>query len=87
MSVGPRANDYGRIRGTRRSEVQRSATGLAEHRSATKKVFSEHEGWQGWLARLPTPMAVGPDASAAADGWLRMLAFFDEHVRTPAAQR
>jgi carboxymethylenebutenolidase len=43
--------------------------------------FSQHEGWQGWLARIPTPMRVGPDEAAAADGWRRMLAFFDEHVR------
>ena len=42
--------------------------------------FSQHEGWQGWLARMPTPMMVGPDADAAADGWRRMLGFFDEHV-------
>jgi carboxymethylenebutenolidase len=43
--------------------------------------FSQHEGWQGWLARMPTPMMVGPDADAASDGWRRMLGFFDEHVR------
>jgi carboxymethylenebutenolidase len=43
--------------------------------------FSQHEGWQGWLAGFPTPMRVGPDEAAAADGWRRMLAFFDEHVR------
>jgi carboxymethylenebutenolidase len=43
--------------------------------------FSEVDGWQGWLARVPTPMAVGYDAEAAEDGWRRMLAFFEEHVR------
>jgi carboxymethylenebutenolidase len=43
--------------------------------------FSRHEGWQGRLAQIPTPMRVGPDEAAAADGWRRMLAFFDEHVR------
>ncbi len=43
--------------------------------------FSEVDGWQGWLARVPTPMAVGYDAQAAEDGWRRMLAFFEEHVR------
>jgi carboxymethylenebutenolidase len=43
--------------------------------------FSQHEGWQGWLARVPTPMMVGPDADAASDGWRRMLGFFEEHVR------
>jgi carboxymethylenebutenolidase len=43
--------------------------------------FSKVEGWQGWLARMPSPMAVGYDEDAAEDGWQRMLAFFDEHVR------
>jgi carboxymethylenebutenolidase len=43
--------------------------------------FSQHEGWQGVLARIPTPMMVGPDADAASDGWRRMLGFFEEHVR------
>ncbi|HEY1834102.1 MAG TPA: dienelactone hydrolase family protein [Solirubrobacteraceae bacterium] len=42
--------------------------------------FNQHEGWQGWLARLPTPMSVGYDEAAAEDGWRRMLAFFSEHV-------
>ena len=31
--------------------------------------FSEVDGWQGWLARVPTPMAVGYDEAAARDGW------------------
>jgi carboxymethylenebutenolidase len=43
--------------------------------------FSKVEGWQGWLARMPSPMAVGYDEAAAEDGWKRMLGFFDEHVR------
>jgi carboxymethylenebutenolidase len=43
--------------------------------------FSQVDGWQGWLARVPTPMAVGYDDAAAEDGWRRMLAFFEEHVR------
>jgi carboxymethylenebutenolidase len=43
--------------------------------------FSQVEGWQGWLARMPTPMRVGYDEQAAEDGWRRMLAFFEEHVR------
>jgi carboxymethylenebutenolidase len=43
--------------------------------------FSHVEGWQGWLARVPTPMAVGHDEHAAEDGWRRMLAFFEQHVR------
>jgi carboxymethylenebutenolidase len=46
--------------------------------------FSRADGWQGWLARVPTPLAVGYDEAAATDGWRRMLAFFDEHVRRAA---
>jgi carboxymethylenebutenolidase len=46
--------------------------------------FSQVDGWQGWLARVPTPLAVGFDEASAEDGWRRMLAFFDEHVRRPA---
>jgi carboxymethylenebutenolidase len=46
--------------------------------------FSEVDGWQGWLARVPTPMAVGYDEQAAEDGWRRMLAFFEDHVRGQA---
>jgi dienelactone hydrolase len=30
---------------------------------------------------VPTPLAVGYDEDAAEDGWRRMLAFFEEHVR------
>jgi carboxymethylenebutenolidase len=43
--------------------------------------FSVLDGWQGWLARVPTPMAVGYNEQAAEDGWRRMLGFFDQHVR------
>ena len=43
--------------------------------------FSKVDGWQGWLARVPTPLAAGYDEAAAEDGWRRMLAFFEEHVR------
>jgi carboxymethylenebutenolidase len=43
--------------------------------------FSQIDGWQGWLARVPTPMRVGYDEQAAEDGWRRMLGFFEEHVR------
>lgn len=43
--------------------------------------FSQVEGWQGWLARMPSPMAVGYDEAAAEDGWRRMLSFFEKHVR------
>jgi carboxymethylenebutenolidase len=47
--------------------------------------FSRYHGWQDWLARLPSPMAVGHDDAASADGWQRMLTFFDEHVRQPVS--
>jgi carboxymethylenebutenolidase len=47
--------------------------------------FSQVDSWQGWLARVPTPMAVGYDEAAAEDGWQRMLGFFDEHVRRSPA--
>jgi carboxymethylenebutenolidase len=43
--------------------------------------FSQVDGWQGWLARMPSGMAVGYDEQAAEDGWRRMLAFFEQHVR------
>jgi carboxymethylenebutenolidase len=43
--------------------------------------FSRVDGWQGWLARMPSGMAVGYDEQAAEDGWRRMLAFFEQHVR------
>ena len=49
--------------------------------TAGHSFFSKVEGWQGWLARIPTPMRVGYEEQAAEDGWRRMLAFFDEHVR------
>jgi carboxymethylenebutenolidase len=42
--------------------------------------FSEVDGWQGWLARMPSPMALGYEEHAAEDGWRRMLEFFAEHV-------
>ena len=47
--------------------------------------FSQVDGWQGWLARLPSPMAVGYEERAAEDAWRRMLDFFDEHVAGSAA--
>jgi carboxymethylenebutenolidase len=46
--------------------------------------FSLLDGWQGWLARVPTPLAVGYNEEAAEDGWRRMLSFFEEHVRAQA---
>jgi carboxymethylenebutenolidase len=51
------------------------------YEQAGHSFFSQVDGWQGWLARVPTPMAVGYDEDAAEDGWRRMLAFFEEHVR------
>jgi carboxymethylenebutenolidase len=51
------------------------------YEQAGHSFFSQVDGWQGWLARLPSPMAVGYDEAAAEDGWRRMLAFFEEHVR------
>jgi carboxymethylenebutenolidase len=51
------------------------------YEDAGHSFFSQVDGWQGWLARVPTPLAVGYDEDAAEDGWRRMLAFFDEHVR------
>ena len=54
------------------------------YEGAGHSFFSRHEGWQAWLARFPTPMRVAPDEQSAADGWRRMLAFFEEHVRGQA---
>jgi len=51
------------------------------YEAAGHSFFSQVDGWQGWLARVPTPMAVGYDEQAAEDGWRRMLGFFEEHVR------
>ncbi len=42
--------------------------------------FNRHDGWQGWLAKFPTPMRVGYGEAEAQDGWARMLAFFADHV-------
>lgn len=50
------------------------------YEEAGHSFFSRVDGWQGWLARVPTPMAVGYDEAAAEDGWRRMLSFFAEHV-------
>ena len=68
-----------------RLERHLAALGVAHdvktYGQAGHSFFSQVEGWQGWLARVPTPMAVGYDEAAARDGWERMLGFFDEHVR------
>jgi carboxymethylenebutenolidase len=51
------------------------------YEEAGHSFFSEVDGWQGWLARVPTGMAVGYREEVAEDGWRRILAFFEEHVR------
>jgi carboxymethylenebutenolidase len=69
----------------RRLEKHLAALGVPHdvktYQQAGHSFFSQVEGWQGWLARMPSPMAVGYDEQAAEDGWERMLAFFAEHVR------
>jgi carboxymethylenebutenolidase len=69
----------------KRLEDHLQALGVAHdvktYPNAGHSFFNRPDGWQGWLCKLPTPMRVGYDADAAADGWKRMLSFFDEHVR------
>jgi carboxymethylenebutenolidase len=50
------------------------------YEQAGHSFFSEVDGWQGLLARMPSPMAVGYDEQAAEDGWRRMLGFFAQYV-------
>ena len=50
------------------------------YEGAGHSFFSEVDGWQGWLARMPSPLSVGYEERAAEDGWQRMLGFFAEHV-------
>ena len=50
------------------------------YEGAGHSFFSEVDGWQAWLARMPSPMAVGYEERASEDGWERMLGFFAEHV-------
>src|SRR6478672_12675938 len=52
---------------------------IKTYEGAGHSFFSKVDGWQGWLARVPTGMAVGYDEQAAEDGWQRMLAFFERH--------
>ena len=54
---------------------------VKSYEGAGHSFFSRYDGYQAWLARVPTPLAVGYDEHAAEDGWRRMLAFFDDHVR------
>jgi carboxymethylenebutenolidase len=88
-SFGSKDRMFGRNM-AERLEAHLSALGIEHdvqtYNGAGHSFFSQHEGWQGWLARVPTPMMVGPDADASADGWRRMLGFFDEHVRHTASQ-
>jgi carboxymethylenebutenolidase len=83
-SYGARDRAFGR-KMAERLERHLAALGVPRdvktYEQAGHSFFSQVDGWQGWLARVPTPMAVGYDAQAAEDGWRRMLAFFEEHVR------
>jgi carboxymethylenebutenolidase len=83
-SYGARDKVVGR-RMAERLERHLSALGVPHdvktYEQAGHSFFSQVDGWQGWLARMPSPMAVGYDEGAAEDGWRRMLAFFEEHVR------
>jgi carboxymethylenebutenolidase len=62
-----------------RLERHLSALGVAHdiktYASAGHSFFSQVDGWQGMLARLPSPMHVGYDEQAAEDGWRRILDF------------
>ena len=42
--------------------------------------LNQHDGWQGALERLPTPMHTGYVPEAAEDAWRRIFAFFDQHL-------
>jgi carboxymethylenebutenolidase len=83
-SYGARDRVFGRA-AAERLERHLSALGVPHdvrtYDTAGHSFFSKVDGWQGWLARMPTPMGVGYEEEAAEDGWRRMLAFFDEHVR------
>jgi carboxymethylenebutenolidase len=86
-SYGAKDRVFGRP-AAERLEAHLSALGVPHdvktYDQAGHSFFSQVDGWQGWLARMPTPMAVGYEQSAADDAWPRMLAFFDEHVRSGA---
>jgi carboxymethylenebutenolidase len=83
-SYGAKDRLFGRAT-AERLERHLSALGVPHdiktYDGAGHSFFSKVEGWQGWLARVPTPMAVGYDEKAAEDGWRRMLDFFAENVR------
>lgn len=83
-SYGARDKLVGRAM-AERLERHLSALGVPHdietYEHAGHSFFSQVDGWQGWLARVPTPMRVGYEPHAAEDGWARMLAFFEQHVR------
>jgi carboxymethylenebutenolidase len=83
-SYGAKDRVYGRA-AAERLERHLAALGVPRdvktYDEAGHSFFSRVDGWQAWLARVPTPLAVGYDEAAAEDGWRRVLAFFDEHVR------
>lgn len=86
-SFGARDKMYGGNMGER-LEAHLTALGVPHdirtYDGVGHSFFSQYDGWQGLLARVPTPMRVGHGEAAAEDGWRRMLGFFDEHVRRAA---
>jgi carboxymethylenebutenolidase len=42
--------------------------------------LNQHQGWQEAVTRLPSPLAIGYDETAAEDAWTRIFAFFEKHV-------
>lgn len=42
--------------------------------------FLSYDNVPGWMQRIPSPMRVGYDETAAEDAWRRIFAFFMEHV-------
>jgi carboxymethylenebutenolidase len=43
--------------------------------------FMSYDNAPAWMMRLPSPMHAGYSEPEAEEAWLRMLAFFAEHVR------
>lgn len=44
--------------------------------------FMSYDNVPGWLARLPSPMHVEYSEPEAEDAWRRILAFFDQYVKS-----
>jgi carboxymethylenebutenolidase len=44
--------------------------------------FLSYDNAPAWAAKLPSPLKAGYSEQEAEDAWTRMLAFFDEHVRS-----